>query len=256
MSNAVSVLFWKFKHQWGKNYKNINKLGCLVALCHVLLSHDAHVYLMWIFVSRKAAWRPNLVYSPSHWVGWGWGDPKNEIFRMAWNIEKYKHFWPLSILYWPKWPPKVVKVATLVPILIHLAVFPSADFYSAHIGCSITEPYPILSHWSRINSGFFFSFDQWISFTYFSTVLLVDKNLKPNQSEPTESEKFNKTPNVQFPALLILPCVRMEWATLVACSPKSHQIPWLTFLLQSLMSLELKKNVWKSKPEWKQFLHW
>ncbi len=61
--------------------KFMQKLECLVALCHALLSHDVHVCLMWIIVSKKAAWRPNLVNSPSHRWGWRVRGPKN------WNLQ-------------------------------------------------------------------------------------------------------------------------------------------------------------------------
>ena len=52
----------------GSTNLDVKKLECLVALCRALL---AHVYVMWISVSRKAAWRPNLVNSLSHRVGGG-----------------------------------------------------------------------------------------------------------------------------------------------------------------------------------------
>ncbi len=44
------------------------KLECLAGLRRALLSHDAHVYVMWIFVSRKAA---NLVNSEPQGRGGG-----------------------------------------------------------------------------------------------------------------------------------------------------------------------------------------
>ena len=35
-----------------------------------------------------------------------WGVPKYENFRMSWNIQICKNFWPRSILCWPFWAPK------------------------------------------------------------------------------------------------------------------------------------------------------
>ena len=59
-----------------------------------------------------------------------WGVPKYENFRMSWNIQICKQFWPRSILCSPFWAPKVLAEPTLAAILTQLHLLPRAQIFT------------------------------------------------------------------------------------------------------------------------------